>query len=259
MSDQTQFPEAELARFADGSLPASRRAELQAAVDASPELSSALAEQERALAMLRAVDVRAPDSLRMQIQALTDGPSARRRRSRLRLRVLLPTATALAAVVAAVIALAGASSATGPDFPQTARLALASATTAAPAEDPAHQDRVGLAVDGIAFPYWGQTVGWRTLGSRTGTLDGRRIVTVFYADRAGSRVGYSIVPGSAVSVGGGRTVQLDRIRFTLAGEGQARLVTWLRSGHTCVIAGRSVGYQTLLRLATADVHRPAVS
>lgn len=259
MSDEMQFPEADLARFADGSLPASLRAEVQAALGASPELRSALAEQERAVRMLRAADVGAPDSLRMQIQAMTEAASARRRRPRLRLRVLLPGATALAAVAAAAIAFGGGGSAPGPNLLQTARLALAPPTMAAPAEDLAHQDRLGVAVEGISFPYWDHTIGWRTLGRRSDTLAGRRIVTVFYEGHAGSQVGYTIVPGSPVPVGGGRTVEFDRVRFTLLAEGQARLVTWLRAGHTCVIAGRSVGYKTLLTLATTDIHGPAAS
>jgi hypothetical protein len=36
-----------------------------------------------------------------------------------------------------------------------------------------------------------------------------------------------------------------------AGKG-VNLITWVRNGHTCVIAGRNVSYATLLRLASAD-------
>ena len=31
------------------------------------------------------------------------------------------------------------------------------------------------------------------------------------------------------------------------------MVTWLRNGHTCVIAGRGVSNPMLLHLATADI------
>jgi hypothetical protein len=34
--------------------------------------------------------------------------------------------------------------------------------------------------------------------------------------------------------------------------GGAKLITWVRNGHTCIIAGRDVSYATLLRLASAD-------
>ena len=42
MTDDSQIPEAELARLADGSLPETRQAELQAELQRSPALTSAL-------------------------------------------------------------------------------------------------------------------------------------------------------------------------------------------------------------------------
>jgi len=38
----------------------------------------------------------------------------------------------------------------------------------------------------------------------------------------------------------------------LSPAGDAKLITWVRNGHTCIIAGRDVSYATLLRLASAD-------
>jgi len=257
MTDEPQFPEVELARLADGSLPASRQAELRAEVKRSPVLARALAEQERTIAMLRSADVPAPDSLRMRVEDLTRAAAVPRRRSHFRLEGALPRATALAAVAAVavvvIVLLAGGGSASGPSLRQTARLALASATMPAPSEGSTKTLSLAVSTAGIPFPYWERSVGWRAIGTRADTLSGRRIVTVFYAGRAGHRVGYAIVPGAPVPVGGGATVRHDGIAFRLLGEGSARLVTWLRSGHTCVIAGREVSDRTLLRLATADI------
>ena len=57
MPDDPLFPEAELARLADGSLTPERAAQLRREIAADPELRAALAEQERAVARLRAIDV----------------------------------------------------------------------------------------------------------------------------------------------------------------------------------------------------------
>ena len=91
----------ELAALADGSLPPSRRAALEARVAASPELRDRLAEQQRAVALARsaAVGVEAPPSLRARI-----GSPGRRPRVGHR-RVLTGAAAALVAAPALVVAL----------------------------------------------------------------------------------------------------------------------------------------------------------
>jgi hypothetical protein len=82
---------------------------------------------------------------------------------------------------------------------------------------------------------------------------GRSIVTVFYTSPWGARVGYAIVGGPPVKVPGGTTVTHNGVEFTFLRHGQARLVTWIRDGHTCVIAGRNVANGTLLRLASEEI------
>jgi anti-sigma-K factor RskA len=96
---------AELAALADGSLPTDRQAELQARVDASPELADRLSEQQHAVALARtaAAETVAPDRLRARIDA-----ERQRRRSPAPRRVALGvavTAGVAAAVVVAVVAL----------------------------------------------------------------------------------------------------------------------------------------------------------
>jgi hypothetical protein len=250
MTDEPMFPEAELARLADGSLPAARQSELRGKVDGSPELVGALAEQQRAVTLLRALDQPAPDSLRRRLDELTG--SERAARPALRRRFFaLPAATVLAiAVVAVVVVVQGGTAA--PTVPQTVRFALAASTMPSPSEAGSESGLLSLRAAGIAFPYWQQTVGWKTTGSRTDTLGGRRIVTVFYTDADNSRVGYSIVAGAPLAATRGTVRNVDGVRFTFSHVGSARLVTWLRAGHTCVIAGRWVTDQTLLRLVTGD-------
>jgi hypothetical protein len=255
MTDDSQFPDAELARLADGSLAPALREELRARVEASPQLASALAEQERALSLMRSADVRAPDALRHRLEGMVQaaGTGQRRRTRRLpRLRLVAPMAAAVAAVAVVIVLLAGGG-ASGPSLRQTVQLALSSATFPAPAETGGSAGTLTDTAAGIPFPYWQRTVGWRALGSRVDRVSGRPITTVFYGSPNGDRVGYSIVGGAALPVAGGATTVRDGVSFTLLREGSARLVTWLRSGHTCVIAGRGIGERTLLRLATADI------
>jgi hypothetical protein len=255
MTDEAKFPEAELARLADGSLAASRQQEWRAKLGSSPELAAALAEQQRAVSLLRAVDEPAPAALQARIEALSGATSRRRPAPRWRRTLALPAATALAVAVAAVVILAGGGGTAGPTVPQTVGLTLAAATMPAPAADTAHYGQLTLHAAGIPFPDWTTTAGWRTVGARSDGLDGRRIVTVFYTGTSGGRVGYAIVAGTPLPAPQGRSVKRYGVRFTLLQQGSARLVTWRRAGHTCVIAGRSTGYQTLLALATAEGRR----
>jgi len=250
--------EAELARLADGSTPAARRSELRARVDASPELAHALAEQEQAVAMLRSLDERAPTALRTRIEAMTAAPSAAARRPRIApgaparrpRRIALGAAAALALAAAALLAVTQVGGAL-PSVPQTARLALAPATTVAPAEDAAH-GALAIGVDRLSFPYWRASFGWRAVGSRTDVLNARRIVTVYYTDSAGSRVGYSIVAGAALTTPGGEVLKRQGVRYRLISVGSLRVITWLRSGHTCILAGQGVSDRVLLRLARGN-------
>ena len=144
MTDERKPSEDELAMLADGSLPAPRQAQLRAQVQASPELTAALAEQERAVTMLRALDQPAPPALRARIEEMTgvDRPARRR--------------PAAGAVVAPRARAAGPGHMRGrggraraarrwggagaPTVPQTAGLALADATLPAPAVDAGNPD-----------------------------------------------------------------------------------------------------------------------
>lgn len=93
---------AELAALADGSLAPERRAELETRIAASPELARRLAEQERAVALVRnAVDgVAAPAGLRARVEA-------QRRPSRTATPRGLALITASAAALAAVAVVVG--------------------------------------------------------------------------------------------------------------------------------------------------------
>ena len=245
MADQSQFSEPELARLADGSLLAPREVELRAQVGASPRLAAALAEQKRAMSLLRAVDEAAPASLRARIDGLTSASTPQRTRPRRRWTPAFGGATALAIATAAVVTVA-AGGTTAPTLSQTVRLALGAATMRPPSIDARDPDQLQLRVGGIAFP---NRSGFEASGARADTVGGRRVATVFYLAQADTPIGYAIVSGPPLAVAGGRVVQQYRQRYTEQQHGLTRVVTWQQSGHTCVIAARSVGYGALLALA----------
>lgn len=254
IDDDPELLEAEMARLADGSLPAARQAELREELQRSPALARALAEQEQAVSMLRAADVPAPDSLRQWLQEQTSERRAPRRRLRLRPRFAFPAAAGVAvAAVAAAIVLALSGGSTSPSLTQATRASLAASTMPPPSESNDGAMTLDVSAAGIRFPYWEKTIGWRALGFRVDSLSGRHAVTVFYAGPAGHRVGYTIVTGPPLNVSGGKTVTSHGIPYTFKQVGSARMVTWLRNGHTCVIAGRGVSNPMLLHLATADI------
>jgi hypothetical protein len=115
---------AELAALADGSLPPERRAVLEARVAESPELADRLAEQERAVTLMRtaSADVDAPAALRARIDA------QRRPRRMPVSRRLAAVGAAAAVAVVVVVGLAVFRSTTS----QTRFQAALSATELAP-------------------------------------------------------------------------------------------------------------------------------
>ena len=94
----------ELAALADGSLDPERRAELEAQIEASPILADRLAEQERAISLLRGAgdEVDAPAGLRARLDAQRSTPTVRTPR-RLALGGVAAAAVAAAAIVAVVV------------------------------------------------------------------------------------------------------------------------------------------------------------
>jgi hypothetical protein len=258
MTDDTPPTDAQLTRLADGSLPDGERARLRERVAGSPELQARLGEQEHAVSLMRSTEeVVAPASLRAAVSGLTEGRDGGRSGARRRMpwavpRLVVPAAVALACVTAAIVILTGGAGA--PTVRQTAHVALAAAVTGPPAADASDHERLAVRQSGIPFPSYAGSRTWRASGTRTDTLSGRRVTTVFYTSAGGARVGYAIVSGAALTPPAGRVVTGGGIRYVIAPAdgGRGRLITWRRAGHTCVIAGRGVSTATLLRLAAAD-------
>ncbi|MGA9858355.1 MAG: hypothetical protein WBQ18_10880 [Solirubrobacteraceae bacterium] len=262
MTDDVQPSEAELTRLADGTLPAARADELRAQAQRSPELAAELARQQQAVAMMRSLQTPAPAALLARVQAQTAGGRRRRDRGTTQPRRRIALTPGLVAAVLFVVVIAAElivanQGPTPANIGQAARLALAASTQGPPAADPSQPGRLTIANAGLPFPDWTTDLGWRASGARVDTLGARRVVTVFYTGRDGTRVGYGIVSGAPLRSVRGTVVNRYGVPFTLDQIGSVRLVTWRRNGHTCVIAGRSVAYPVLLALAGADEHTAA--
>ena len=243
----------ELARLADGTLRDAQADVLRAQVRANPDLQPRLREQERAVSLVRATEeIVAPASLHAAIHGrISDRAHARGGAgSRRRARLLAPVGAAVvaAAVVVILLVSAGPGSLTVTGTAQAA--ALGSPTRGAPAVDRGDSDLLSLDVGSIRFPAYERHASERATGARTDQLHGRRVQTVFY-DVAGRQVGYTIIAGAALPNPRGTSHLIQGVRYTTTTVSGARLVTWRRAGHTCIIAARGTDQRTLLSLAAA--------
>ena len=240
-----------LAQLADGTLEPDARESLLRRIDASPELADALLDQHDALIAIRATeDEEASPALHARVEAMAAQAAADRARVRPRRvfarRRTLAFGSSLAALAAAAAVLFS-SGASGPSVAEAAQVALAPPRSPAPAVK-ADEKTLDAAVDGVAYPYWADAIGWRAVGSRTDAVGGRAIRTVVYEDGRGRRIGYAIAAGSPLSGAGGTRAGA----FTVVRSGDAAIVTWLRDGHTCILAARGVDARVLLKLAAWD-------
>jgi len=219
---------------------------------------------------VRSSDVRAPDSLHRQVQALVaarggparehprraprapDLPRPHFLRPRLSPPRLIGVAAAVAVAAIALVAGLGRGGSSTLSMPQTAAPMLTSAATMpAPPQSRANPAKLAAAVDGVKFPYWANRFGWRSTGMRDDRMDGRAVTTVFYSDSRGHRIGYAIVAGTPAPRldSGGVATWRRGVTYRMLSAGGVAIVTWLRDGHLCMVAGRGVSGATLLKLA----------
>jgi anti-sigma factor RsiW len=239
---------ADLARLADGTLPAERRAEVEARVAASPQLARMVERQAAALEALRATaDIGAPARLRAEIDRRRgSGHPARRRLSR------FPIRTALAATAAAALALGlvlpGALQ-SGPSFAEAAALAQKPPTQAAPAGAAGTPQLLRASVDGVPFPNYGAKFGWKPIGARADGPSGRHAATVYYK-KAGRTIAYTIVSGDALDTpADARSTTRGGVEYRAFRDDGRTVITWERGGHTCVLSSVAVRPAELVALA----------
>lgn len=247
-SDRLGVSEAELAALADGTLSdPDRRAELQRRIAASPELTATYERERRmVLALAEARRELAPAALRMRIDA--ERPTAA---SRIRWRLGYGVALAGGvAVVLLVVALALPGGPGGPSVSQAAALALRGSVAAGPAPDPsAPAQRLEKNAGAVYFPNWAWDLGWRAVGQRTDSFHGRPAVTVYY-QRGRQVVAYTIVEEPALRQPSAPSTWIGGVDFRTLHLSGRIVVTWRRSGQTCILSGQDVSQNVLDRLAS---------
>ncbi|MGO9763817.1 MAG: hypothetical protein ACLP1Q_21405 [Solirubrobacteraceae bacterium] len=199
---------------------------------------------------VRSIDVRAPQELHSRIEALVAERAPAHRHRAAPTRLGFAGALALAVVVVALVVALSGGSGSGLTLPKAVALTLRPATMAPPAENTHNGTELAADVEGIAFPYWEDRFGWRSTGARMDHLDGHTVQTVFYAHGHNQWIGYAIVAGKAPHVSGGVVRERAGTPYRFQSEDGASVVTWLRAGHLCVVAGRGVSKATLMALAS---------
>ena len=243
---------AELTALADGSLPAERRAEVEARIAASPELLELVERQRQAVAATNALSGEAPPaSLLETVEALR---SRRAGRSRAHFVPRLALAGGFAAVVAVVAAVVLSGGPGGPTVADAARLASQPPNAAAPPPLGNGSEKLAEDVQGVAFPNLARLAGWQTAGVRRGHVDGRNATVVFY-EKGGKRIAYVIVAGAGLPRPSGQKTANSGVEYqTLQLRGRLA-VTWRRGGHTCLLIGEATRSE-LLRLASWPFSSP---
>ena len=227
---------AELSALADGTLEPSRRAEVQARIDAAPELKRRYVLERQAVTRLshaREHD-RAPAQLRARIEAQRTARPARRSRAR-PLSGRLAVAGALAAVLIALVLILPSGAPGGPSVSQAAALGARGATMGAPTTLPGHPAQLQTAIGTLHFPDWTSTIGWRATGARQDRIGGRRVLTVYYR-RSGRTLAYSIVSGPPLTRPPASSGVRNRYDIQAFRQDGRIVVTWRQDGHTCVLS-----------------------
>ena len=235
---------ADVAAFADGSLPEERRSEVAARIAASPRLAMELERQREALRAIEMAAVPAPERLRRNVEAM------RRPRGQRRRAVLAASGAVAVAAAALVVALVLPSGTPeGPSVAQAVALASRGPETPPPARYDDEPALLAVQIQGVRFPRWQQQFGWRAIGARSDRLGAGRARTVYYR-AGGRRLAYTIVGGTALPEPQGRHYAQEGTRFQLTSRGGAHVLSWRRKGHTCVVTATGVPVSRLLQLAS---------
>jgi hypothetical protein len=103
---------------------------------------------------------------------------------------------------------------------------------------------------GVTYPDWRDAHGWRAVGARRDTVEGRATDTVYYR-HTHHRVGYTVLSGDPIPPPRrGRRVERGGVTVQLYRDGRRTVAVFERGGRTCVLAGWVHREETLVKLAT---------
>jgi anti-sigma factor RsiW len=243
----------ELARFADGKLDPRRRLEVEALISTCPRVRELHARQRDAVELLHTAcgGERAPARLRAWLEAQRPPKRAYLRRTGYAGGLV----GALAVTVVMLTLVFPGVTPGSPSVSQAAGLALRGATQPPPVPDPNDPGaRLAQRVQGVYFPNWARTLGWRAVGQRSDVLIGRRAATVYYGWR-GMLVAYTIVSRPALAQPSAPLRRRDGHWLQTITVGGRTVVTWRRAGQTCVLSAAGVLASVLERLAVWNASR----
>ena len=191
-------------------------------------------------------EVRAPEALRARIDASRPSRGMQRTRRAAYGGVL---AGALAVLVLALVLVLPGGTPGAPSLSQAAALGRLAPSAAAPVPDGHHPlTRLARDVEEVYFPNW-SSLQWRAVGQRVDRIDGRMATTVYY-EWHGTVIAYTIVAAPALGQPSTPVTSMNGIAFRTLTLGGRTVVTWRRSGHTCVLSGGAVDAATLRGLAS---------
>lgn len=236
-SELTPREAADLSALADGTIDPARRDEVRAWVEASPQRTALFERERRVVELLReSRGERAPDALRARIEAARAAARpARRAPARWRIGFSGALATAVAAIAVALVLILPSGA---PSVFQAAAIAVRGPVAPAPAlSSEAPKASLAANVGDVYFPNWSKA-GWHAVGQRTDTVDGRRMLTVFYQWQS-SRIAYTIVDSPVLADPSAHVSSLNGVQLRTFVSGGRLVVTWHRSGHTCILSSAS--------------------
>ena len=249
-SDKTTLnarDQADLSALADGTIDPARRAEVQARIAQSPELTALYERERRVVDLMQRANsqTRAPLGLRERIEAQRPSPAKQARR---RWGYVGGLAAALAAVALALVLLLPSGSPGAPSVSEAAGLAALGATQSAPMPDPSNPSKLGSDVEDVYFPNWEERFNATATGQRNDTFNGRPATTVYYRMN-GKTIAYTIVGEPALKGSPSKESWLNGTElWTFEHQGR-QIVSWKRDGRTCILSSSDVAPGQLQKLA----------
>ncbi len=239
--------QADLSALADGTIDPARRAEVEARIAQSPELTALYERERRFVELVHRANqqTRAPLGLRERIEAQRPSPGKRARR---RFGYAGGLAAAVAAVVLALVLLLPGGSPGAPSVSEAAGLATLGATQAAPMPDPSNPIKLGTDVEEVYFPNWEKRFDATAVGQRSDEIAGRPATTVFYRMN-GKTIAYTIVGQPALSGSPSKESWLQGTELWTFEHNGRQIVTWKRDGRTCILSSSDLAPNQLQKLA----------
>jgi hypothetical protein len=204
--------------------------------------------QQRVHRALVAGGPQAPARLRARVAAMQS--AGRSSRPQARPLVLAAAAVLVGLITVLTLTLDGRSPG-GPTLADAAQVSAREPTAPSPVHDLRRPALLRASFDGVPYPYWYGEFSWFAAGQRTDSLAGERTArTVFYR-HTHHRIGYTVVSGKPLLPP--RSAERRVINgLELFGyrDGDRDVVTFVRNGHTCVLAGMVHSRGTLFKLAS---------